>query len=185
MTRRLATLFAILSLAGLAGCAGDPALDGEALDRSLIDGELDRAVWEAASPGCEDVDPTGMTLAACEGEPLLGALVDAAGRVACVDAMSVLIDEVVAVRMLRPASADPSPQPSHPGMGDEGDDAAGRVVGTEDPNGDAFRPATGGVVRADPTPTPISEPLREDPTPTPVVEPRDQWDPTPTPVMPE
>jgi len=70
------------------GCAGDPDL--AAMQASLDTSPIERALWERARPGCEDVAPGSARLHPAAGEPLLGVLLDARGRVLCVDAMSLL-----------------------------------------------------------------------------------------------
>lgn len=180
MTHPKKSLLALSLAAGLLGCVGDPDLGADetsdaaaALDADVdvaLDTRIVRDRWETAEPGCEDVIESlspdhRLTLVGCEGEPLLGALVDRAGRIECVDAMTLLLQETTAHRAT-PTSTDPSPQPSHPGSPDA--DVA------------AFFVADG--TRVDPTPTPVTEATRADPTPTPVTQP-DREDPTPTPVM--
>lgn len=112
------TMCAGLCLGGLAACVGAP--DGEdPLDRSVhlrVDRSVARDAWIAAPAGCEDTDARGLELVACEGEPLLGALVDPEGRVRCVDARSLLARETRFAPDVALRPSDPSPQPSHPGI---------------------------------------------------------------------
>ena len=159
----------------LAGCVGDPDLRGvdtglEAPANRPLE-EVERARWEAAEPGCEDVILVGVTLYACEGEPTLGALVDESGDVRCVDAMSILLEDLRGAMDIDPLAHDPSPQPSDPGAVPYQPTASS---GTEPPALTTATRADGS--RADPTPTPV---VRADPTPTPITDP----DPTPTPIV--
>ncbi len=180
MTSRTSILLLVL----LAGCAGDPDLHGPGSSIDFQLEELERSRWEAAPPGCEGIDTAGVILFSCEGEPLLGALVSGDGAVLCVDAMSLLIEELHSI--MDPLADDPSPQPSHPGIAgmepiagsaDEEPAMVARSATYADPT-----PTP--VVRADPTPTPVSDPVLRDPTPTPIVQPEaDEEDPTPTPTM--
>lgn len=151
---RLLHLLVVLALAS--GCALDvPRIEDPTLDGLPVGGglqQVSRAEWEAAEAGCEDAPFAELHLVGCEGEPSLGALVDLEGDVVCVDALSVLRDELHRPAA-EPLAADPSPQPSHPGP--MGFAARVPVVGSARP----------GATRPDPTPTPIVE---EDPTPTPV-----------------
>ena len=179
-------LIPIALLALLSGCVGDLAVDGAPtlegitpLDHTVVMGQ-----WEDAPAGCEDA-PEDLALYRVEDQPLLGALVDDEGGVFCVDAISVLIEELDVAGALR---ADPSPQPSHPGSPDT---QHALIAYTSEGGSDA--PSQGGT-QADPTPTPT---VYEDPTPTPVINPDwapqplpevverdpDEEDPTPTPTM--
>lgn len=179
----------------LAGCVGDPALVdtdpdlGGPFDRPLE--EVERARWEAAEAGCEDVILVGVTLYACEGEPLLGALVDESGDVRCVDAMDVLVEDLRLATPTNPLADDPSPQPSRPGglpYRPISGSTTGRPAVSTATRAGGFRedPTPTPVVWADPTPTPITDPDRRDPTPTPVVEPeREEEGPAPTPSIPQ
>ena len=182
-------ILVLVSLTALAGCADAPSR----LDESHLDGhfgqdfeELDRATWELAEPGCEDESVTTLQLAACEGEPLLGALVSDDGDVVCVDSMSVLLEELGAPP--NPVAADPSPQPSHPGpaqlAASEDMHIDTEPVRTQTTSGTYEDPTPTPVVNADPTPTPVRNP-DFDPIPIPIVERDEEEDPTPTPVMEE
>lgn len=179
MTRRTTLVLFVL----LAGCTGDPDLDGSDATIRLQLEEVERSRCEAAPPGCEGVDIAAVTLYSCEGEPLLGALVDRDGGVLCVDAMSVLIEELRLVT--EPLADDPSPQPSHPGAASR-EPTGGSA--DEEPSvassSTSAEPLLTPIAHADPTPTPVIEPVLRDPTPTPIVQPEpDEEDPTPTPTM--
>lgn len=183
MTRPL-TLLVALALAS--GCAVDidrldpPTLDGAQVGAGLH--QISRAEWEAAVAGCEDAPFAELHLVACEGEPSLGALVDTKGDVFCVDAMSVLRDELEEAAAIDPFAADPSPQPSHPGP--MAFPAAVPVIGSARPQSAQHDPTPTPIVQADPTPTPVTNPDlildiiprmergpdEEDPTPTPTTE---------------
>lgn len=184
MTRPVHILCALF-FAASAGCAvdvarlDDPTLDGDLAGAGLH--QVSRAEWEAAPAGCEDAPFAELHLAGCEGEPTLGALLDSTGKVVCVDALSVLRDELAAAPE-DSLAADPSPQPSRP----------------PPVNLAAARPIQSQVsmksTRGDPTPTPV---VQGDPTPTPVTNPDlfvyrpermerpPEEDPTPTPTMEE
>lgn len=181
MTRSIRILGALL-VAIASGCAADVArLDDPTLDGDLVGvglHQVSRSEWEAAPAGCEDAPLTELHLAGCEGEPTLGALLDDEGKVVCVDSLSVLRDEL-STTPEDALSADPSPQPSHPGPMNVS--SARPIQGTAMPKS----------AQADPTPTPV---VQEDPTPTPVTNPDlllqhvplierapDEEDPTPTP----
>lgn len=107
----LATL--VLALAPLAGCAGDPEIDG-APQALIVADAVASPAWQAAPAGCEDVASEGLTIARCEGAPLLGALIDARGMVRCVDAIAILRVETLSLGPISPAAGDPSPQPNRP-----------------------------------------------------------------------
>jgi hypothetical protein len=94
-----------------AGCIGDPLA---ALAPPEPDVSVERASWESAPAGCEDADAPGLKVATCDGEPLLGALVDGQGEVHCVDALSLLQAELGPTEPFDPRAGDPSPQPNHP-----------------------------------------------------------------------
>jgi hypothetical protein len=171
----------LLVAAGLVGCVGDPDL--VVRERAIaepgiaLDHEVDRALWGRATPGCEGIPREGSYLVACEGEPLLGAIVDSEnGNICCVDSLSLIIEELDTAGMdasgIAPTSADPSPQPSHPGIHPRA--GAHRVAASRADDGGWA--AVNATIEADPTPTPVT---RADPTPTPVT----QGDPTPTPTM--
>ncbi len=110
---RPSALLAALAVlaASLVGCAGDPQLESAVAPATLT---VDRTLCEVAPPGCEGVRGDGLTLASCRGEPLLGALVDAAGGVRCVDALSLLQVEIGPRSSTSLAAGDPSPQPNRP-----------------------------------------------------------------------
>ena len=184
---RLLLVSAVL-VAALDGCVGDPELvlaeggagelePGAVQHGVALDQEVDRAIWERATAGCEGVERDGSYLVACEGEPLLGAIVDSeSGNVRCVDSLSLIIEELDTTELdmsnLAPTSADPSPQPSHPGIHPR---SGGHYLAATRAD-DGGWTALAATTRADPTPTPVT---RADPTPTPVTRP----DPTPTPTM--
>ncbi len=105
----LSLLFALLT----AGCLGDPDIDGAAVPLSL-EPEVEAAAWQAAPAGCEDVRPLGLRLAGCVGAPALGALVDARGRVQCVDALGTFELNPLVTAPITPQAGDPSPQPNRP-----------------------------------------------------------------------
>lgn len=169
------------------GCAGDPEILD--LDAAAARGyeSLPRESWEGAPAGCEDADLARLELFACEGESLLGALVEPGGEVVCVDAMSVLLSEIAE---LEPSGSDPNPQPSEPITSPF---TTARRVATS--SSEPVATSSGGGAEADPTPTPAIE---RDPTPTPAIvggvevgdtlvfpfgdEPEEE-DPTPTPAM--
>ena len=119
------TMCAGLCLGGLAACVGAP--EGEDM---LDDGDdhddrtVARDAWVDAPAGCEDTDARDLELVGCQGEPLLGALVDAEGRVRCVDAWSLLARETRFAPDVALRPSDPSPQPSHPGLGGARTEAA-------------------------------------------------------------
>lgn len=106
---------ATLALA-TAGCLGDPTVD---LSPPRLDTQVERVAWEPAPAGCEGADPRGLTLAACEGEPLLGALIGRAGEVRCVDSLSLLRVELTRFSGIDPLAGDPSPQPNYPRPDDD------------------------------------------------------------------
>lgn len=108
LVKSLAAVFLAFSAAG---CIGDPLA---APDRPEPEVSVERAQWEPAPAGCEGVDAKALTLAACEGEPLLGALVDRGGDVRCVDSFSLLTLELSPTQPVDPVAGDPSPQPNHP-----------------------------------------------------------------------
>lgn len=109
----LATL--VFALAPLAGCAGDPDIDIDGAPQALIVADaVARPTWQAAPAGCEGLSSEGLTIARCEGAPLLGALVDARGMVRCVDAIALLRVETLSFRPITPLAGDPSPQPNRP-----------------------------------------------------------------------
>ncbi len=177
MTRSIHAL--LLALALGSGCALDvPRLEDPTLDGSLAGAGLHqvaRAEWEAAEAGCEDAPIAELHLAGCEGEPALGALLDADGKVVCVDAMSTLRDELDRETPPEPLHADPSPQPSR----------AMRVAAPLPISGHATSrpdPTPTPVVHADPTPTPITNPDLVAPR-IPIEERPPEEDPTPTPTM--
>lgn len=163
----------IFVLALLSGCVGDLAVDGDpSLDGApTLADTLAIGQWEEAEPGCEDAIRDDLTLYRVDEQPLLGALVDDEGKVICVDALAVLVDELEAAGAL---AADPSPQPSHPGAPDT---QQTRIAYSS--MGSSEAPAEGGT-RSDPTPTPT---VYGDPTPTPVINP--DWAPQPRPEMAE
>lgn len=99
-----------LALSAVAGCAGDPDLERTVAPLERVE----RWQWEPAPPGCESVVRTNVTLAACAGEPLLGALVDRQGRVRCVDSLVLLTRELDPSLTIAPLAGDPSPQPNRP-----------------------------------------------------------------------
>lgn len=105
------SLAAVLLALSISGCAGDPLV---ALDPPEREERVARAEWEVAPPGCEGVEARGLRLAVCEGEPLLGALVDGEGDVRCVDSFSLLRLELSATQPFDPVAGDPSPQPNYP-----------------------------------------------------------------------
>jgi hypothetical protein len=108
----LVKCLAAASLAlSVSGCIGDPLA---ALDRPEPEATVERAEWEPAPAGCEGVDAKSLRLAVCEGEPLLGALVDWRGDVRCVDSFSLLTLELGPSESIDPVAGDPSPQPNHP-----------------------------------------------------------------------
>ncbi len=88
--------------------------DVEAARGSLALSPVDAARWRAAPAGCEDVMDTGLVLALCDGEPMLGALVDTDGQVRCVDALGLLVPPTRLDVRLDPRAGDPSPQPNRP-----------------------------------------------------------------------
>jgi hypothetical protein len=131
----LRTSTTILCSVLLCACAGDPDLAGT---HTELERAVPRAEWQSAHAGCEDVERACiceagaswgtckrgaraggreecLSLASVEGEPLLGALVDARGGVACVDALSLLLIELDVAHPLggiTPLAGDPSPQPA-------------------------------------------------------------------------
>lgn len=111
---RTPTLILALSIL-LGGCLGDPDLGASSapLDEAPTIDAVDRPTWERAAPGCEDVDLDGLRIAACDGETLLGALVSSHG-VVCVDALSLLREEIAAHAPEAPTLADPTPTPALP-----------------------------------------------------------------------
>lgn len=112
---RTPTLILALSIL-LGGCLGDPDLGASSapLDEApLAEETIARPAWERAAPGCEDVDLRGLRIATCDGEPLLGALVSSHG-VVCVDALSLLREEVAGRAPDAPTLADPTPTPALP-----------------------------------------------------------------------
>jgi hypothetical protein len=119
----------VLAALSLSGCIGDP--DAVGAPASVRDAEptgwtptIARELWEGAPAGCEDA-PTDAYLVRTEGEPLLGALLDPDGRVLCVDSFSLIEAELQLTRFpTTDYSADPSPQPSHPGDAEAGFRAA-------------------------------------------------------------
>ncbi len=102
----------LLLLLTAPGCAGDPDVDPAqaALD---VGPAIERSRWEGAPPGCEGQSGEGLRLAACDGAPSLGALVDFEGRVLCVDAIALLVVEARPAA-ITPVAGDPSPQPNRP-----------------------------------------------------------------------
>ncbi len=190
---RLNLALATVCLAVAIGCADAPSRLDE-LTRAnpgLVAGmgSLSHDEWSSGSPGCEDADFGSLALSICEDEPALGALVTDDGEVVCVDSLDVLIEELLDRTENGIVTADPSPQPSHPGHPHAGApmDSAMRPSMRRPP---VYTQSTGGT-RADPTPTPV---IQADPTPTPVTNPtfdtippallgRDpaEEDPTPTP----
>ena len=105
------SLAAVLLALSVSGCIGDPLV---ALDPAEPDITVERVEWEPAPAGCEGVDAKALRLAACEGEPLLGALIDGRGEVHCVDSFSLLQLELSPTESIDPVAGDPSPQPNHP-----------------------------------------------------------------------
>lgn len=156
--KRLGWITTLLAVSLAVGCAAETAPPLEAA--AELETTADREAWEAAPPGCEDVDGDDLRLVTCEGESELGCVVDRAGEVLCVDALDLLFEEVAPFTLPSHAS-DPSPQPS--------------VV--------AQRASL--APRRDPTPTPLVRPQRADPTPTPLTEADSdgEHDPTPTPMI--
>lgn len=108
LVKSLAAVFLALSVSG---CIGDPLV---AIDPPEPEVTVERADWEPAPAGCEGIDANALRLALCEGEPLLGALVDWRGDVHCVDSFSLLTLEVGSSEPIDPVAGDPSPQPNHP-----------------------------------------------------------------------
>jgi len=179
VTRPICPLALLLALAG---CAGDPALYADGAVAASGRPVVARDRWEPAAAGCEDVPRPTADLFACEGEPELGALVDEAGEVLCVDAMSILDEALPRPRGPDPLAYDPSPQPSLSGVGATPVSGSSAAPTATAANGARADPTPTPVVRADPDPQRADGPTLLDPTPTPVVQPeRDPEDPTPTP----
>ncbi|MGE0790960.1 MAG: hypothetical protein AB7S26_35140, partial [Sandaracinaceae bacterium] len=148
--------------AGLVGCVGDPTL-GE--DETALEGEavVPRSVWEDAPAGCEGIDLALVSLARVEDEPLLAALVNGDGSVACVDSLSTLLLELRAERI--ELSEDPSPQPSDPSDPDVLTDITpvSLDTGGAPPGASSMEDPTAG-----PPPTPMYPSPVSGPTPTPM-----------------
>lgn len=159
-----------LGVALLSGCAGDPDHDAAAAALAGAD-VVPYAAWSGARAGCEGMDLASLHLAGVEGEPLLAALVRDNGSVACVDAISILIEELElgAVTPLE----DPSPQPSDPTI---------TPFAMEDPTPPSTDSEDDGELDGDPTPTPMYGDIGHDPTPTPMYPGDPDHDPTPTPM---
>ncbi len=102
-----------LALVSFAGCAGDPDVDGAA-QALVMTVSVDRPTWQRAPAGCEDISTEGLSLAACEGAPSLGALIVARGMVRCVDALALLRFDARSMGPITPTAGDPSPQPNRP-----------------------------------------------------------------------
>ncbi|HEY8430554.1 MAG TPA: hypothetical protein VIL20_19375 [Sandaracinaceae bacterium] len=99
------------------GCVGDPDVGAaDPVAGSVEAGEvtIERSVWEAAPAGCEGALERGLTIASCEGEPSLAALIDERGEPRCVDARSLILREAGALTGPSPVAGDPSPQPNRP-----------------------------------------------------------------------
>jgi hypothetical protein len=108
----VAVFLAILGLVSIGGC-GAPE-DLEVAQAELVSRVVAGPQWRAAPAGCEEVHEAGLVLAACDGEPALGALVDAEGRVRCVDALGLLVTPTRLSLRIDPRAGDPSPQPNTP-----------------------------------------------------------------------
>ena len=106
------SLAAVLLALSVSGCVGDPLVAVDPPERP--EATVERAEWEPAPAGCEGIDARALRLAACEGEPLLGALVDWRGAVHCVDSLSLLQLELGSTQPFDPVAGDPSPQPNRP-----------------------------------------------------------------------
>ncbi|MBX3271330.1 MAG: hypothetical protein KF729_13780 [Sandaracinaceae bacterium] len=175
------TLHLVLAIALGTGCALDVATPEDLAAFSAVEGLalVPRADWERAPAGCEGAAVASLRLAGCEGEPALGALVDGAGAVVCVDALGALYAQLRATATPSALPSDPSPQPSHPEPLLQGNALHPISAESPPPMPLSARP----VVTRDPTPTPViderllarlgragSGPDKEDPTPTPTTE---------------
>ncbi len=111
MSRSILTALTLWAGLWATGCAGDPDL--AAVSATITQrAPVERLQWERAPAGCEDVISLAV-IRPCVDAPALGALVDGAGRVLCVDAISTLEEE----RGPGPtvgATWDPTPTPISP-----------------------------------------------------------------------
>lgn len=81
-----------LALLLLAGCVGDPAIDGRSSDLEETDPPVPEADWRDA-PACEGPVPDDATVEPVEGEPGLRAVVGPDGDIVCVDSSAVLEED--------------------------------------------------------------------------------------------
>lgn len=114
MKRRLSVALSTFSLAALvAACAAETGTESEAQSGFLLYSvetiSLEAEVWMHLPEGCDGlITGTEIRLAAAEGEPSLGVVLDEGGDPVCVDTWDAIALE------LEEVYGDPSPDPMLP-----------------------------------------------------------------------